>query len=518
VDTERSYDAGLSVLGPRPDGDLRPVDPSVLSDLSLDRIVESLNDRGRDRLVTTLLTELPPDLDTVEYRQEVAHDLRDQEVRRAVTDFRTGMAGVGASVAAAQKPSYGYHWQERRVLAEAMARYGELVTRLSQQLEGADLGSRGLRAMRDHLLRHRSSQEFEELVSSTDATLAGLDAVSASLRIEPGRITVSPAGDDGEYSQQVAELFGRFVDESQPVEHRPFKRAHDPGLTHIAAQVVAEMARLFPEPFQALEEHCRRHGEFRDPVLLRFADESRFYLTYLDMVASLEARGLTFSRPRLSLTDKTVHARDCFDLSLALRLAPRDVPVTNDVRLDGPERILVITGPNQGGKTTYSRMVGQLHHLAALGLPVPGRDVTCPLVDRVLTHFERVEGVDDPTGKLEDELVRLRRILQVATPRSLVVMNEIFTSTSLQDARTLGERVLRQLIERDVLTVYVTFVDELSVLDPATVSLVSQVSDDDPDRRTFRVVRQPANGVARALALARRYGLTSDQLLERIRP
>ncbi len=267
---------------------------------------------------------------------------------------------------------------------------------------------------------------------------------------------------------------------------------------------------------RGLTTRATAYDDFLDPTVTRFDREVQFCLSWLDYVARLAQHGLPCCRPRVGVDAQQIEAHDTFDIALANTLLASPTPIVrNSWHLRDPERIFVVSGPNQGGKTTFARTVGQLHYLGTLGLPVPGREARLLLPDEVFTHFEREEDATS-SGKLEDELLRIHAILDRATDASIIIMNESFSSTTLADSRFLGRQVLSRIMALDAIAVYVTFVDELASLGEKTVSMVSTVDPSDPAVRTFEVVRRPADGLAFAAAIADKYGLTYERLRERL--
>jgi DNA mismatch repair ATPase MutS len=326
---------------------------------------------------------------------------------------------------------------------------------------------------------------------------------------------VSRYENQADYSTEVLATFERF--KQGAVKDYQVKYRTWPGMNHVGAQILALVARLFSVEFSALDEYCRQHAGFFDETIRRFERELQFYLAYLDYIGPLRAAGLSFCYPDVSAASKEIFATDTFDVALARKLVSEGTPVVrNDFRLDGPERIFVVSGPNQGGKTTFARTFGQLHHLASVGCPVPGSAARLFLFDRLFAHFERKEDLAKMSGKLEDDLVRIREVLRAATSNSIVIMNEIFTSTTLTDARFLGGKAMEKIIQLDLLCVYVTFVDEMASLGESVVSMVSTIVPENPAERTYKVVRGPANGLAYALAIADKYNLTYTKLRGRV--
>ncbi|WP_079170173.1 MutS-related protein [Mangrovactinospora gilvigrisea] len=503
---------------------------SALDDLNLTALIDALlltqPPGERDALAPRYRTGLTDPAD-VAHRHEIVRDLSNTQVSDAVRGFTRALRNIREHLSLGERLPHPL--QNHLVRLEAVHDYGAAVTAFAEALTAPEAEPDGLGAALGELVAHLRSAltpgtPFAELRAAADKVTADLAEVRYTLHIRANRISVSRHRGERDHGADIAGLFARFRREGAPSHLAAMPR--DLEMDPVEARILGLVADLNPEPFAALEEFAAKHRDFLDPVLVDFDHEIRFYLAYLDFTGPLRDAGLPFCLPRINEPGGPVRILDGYDLALADKLAHErpdtgaEAIVVNSVALEPPERLLVVTGPNQGGKTTFARMFGQLHHLAALGLPVPAADAELPLPDNLFTHFEREEDLRTLRGKLDDELVRIREALEEATSRSVVIMNESFSSTSLHDARFIGEHVLDKLAALDVTCLYVTFVDELAALPrhgERTVSLVATIVPDDPSQRTYRLVRRPADGRAYATAIAAKYGLTHDALRERLR-
>jgi DNA mismatch repair protein MutS len=488
--------------------------PALFRDLNLDQIIDAVTASKQAYNLKPFFYTPLHNIGAITYRHEVLKDLESNVVLQHIKGFAQGMRAMRDRLTQASKLSYKY--QKQSWFLDAVGIYCDALNRLAHDLSSADVESRGLSAFRDYLINYVESGGFTGLVAETQKLKADLSTIKYSILIKGDTFKVRKYQSEIDYSADVEETFDKFKQGAVKDRRRQFNEW--PEMNHVEAKVLEFVALLYHEIFSGLNDYCAKNIDYLDKTIAIFDREIQFYIAYLEHTEILKHAGLKFCYPRISDTSKEVCSYEGFDLALAYKLVRQEAQVVcNDFYLGGEERIFVISGPNQGGKTTFSRTFGQLHYLASIGCLVPGRAARLFLFDSLFTHFEREEDIKNWRGKLQDDLVRIHEILDAATSNSIIIMNEIFTSTTLQDATFLSEKIMEKILELGLLCVWVSFIEELASFDQQIVSMVSMVVPEDPTLRTYKVIRQPADGLSYALSIAEKYQLTYDLLRERIK-
>lgn len=487
-------------------------EPAFFKDFNLDQIVAALTS-GRDEYdLKPFFRAPPPDVNTVYYRHEIMKDLDREPVREVINRFSRRMQVMREQIVRLSK--FNYKLQKERLFLDAIETYCDAIALLARELCGQELRSRGLLGFRDYLLASIEADDFQILHNETRQIREALTSIVYTLLIRDWGVSVCKYTGETDYGVEVQKTFEKF--RQGDIKAFEFKVQDLPEMNHIEAGILDFVAKLHPEIFAHLDRYCSQNEHYLDLIIARFDREIQFFVSYLEFIEPMRRAGLSFCYPKLTM-DKQVAACACFDLALAGKLVGEKSPVvTNEFHLSDPERIFVVSGPNQGGKTTFARAFGQMHFLGRLGCLVPGCSARLFFYDQLFSHFEKEEDIHNHRSKLEDDLVRVHGVLEQATPNSIMVLNEIFTSTTLKDAVFLGRQILERIVELDLICVCVTFMDELSLLSERTVSMVSTVVPDNPAQRTYRIVRRTADGRSYAMSIAQKYHLTYETLKERL--
>ena len=215
--------------------------------------------------------------------------------------------------------------------------------------------------------------------------------------------------------------------------------------------------------------------------------ELGFYVSCLNLRDALASRGqpLTFADP-VPMASAEFACTDLRDASLALKVA---LVVGNDVDARG-KSLVIITGANSGGKSTFLRSVGLAQLMMQCGMFVTARHLRASVCQQTFTHFIREEDPDMISGRLDEELKRLSVIADQLRPHSLMLFNESFAATNEREGSEIGRQVVRALLEADVRILFVThqfdFANSFCQQQPATTLFLRAPRQAD-GRRTFKL-------------------------------
>jgi len=435
----------------------------LTKDLALDTMFEAMA-RG-DRFVSEvakriILPSVSENCDTINYRQEILRDcLSRPDVVREL---------YSAAVEAMEN--------EKKHYLGVLARHPDWVLRVSIERLGTFLGSiKKLRKIADASACEFSSEGWTTFFTTlknelSDEYMARIRYHLGQLRFRNGVLLSARLGEGNKGEDYI-------------LRERP--RPKETWLAWVLARL-PWLAWLFPPsgPLSSFSVDPRDEGGARMLAVLRergigpvahalgqsadhvhsffrmLQTELAFYIGCLNLRDELKEKGQHVCFPSPAADDeRRLSFRDLRDICLTLST---DKPVVgNDVNADA-QGLMIVTGANQGGKSTFLRSIGSAQLLMQCGMFVPAESFCSSVRDNVLTHFSRKEDAGMRSGRLDEELRRMSDIVDHVTSHSMILFNESFASTNEREGSEIARQIVSALLPKRVKMVFVTHLYEMA--------------------------------------------------------
>ena len=296
--------------------------------------------------------------------------------------------------------------------------------------------------------------------------------------------------------------------------------------TALSLAFTSAIGEVYKQSLRSWKKIVQQYVLENTDFLLGLLPEFEFLLKGTNLVRALRIKGNTLSVPTiLPAADRAFSAKGLYNPAVALKTD--DVMVKNDICFDENAGIYVLTGPNRGGKSVITCAVGLAVAMAQLGLPVPADEAVISPTDGIFTHFPT--GAEDTIdkGRLGEECARLGEIFEEITAESLVLLDETLSSTGSFEGSYIAAEVLTGLSHAGCRAIFSTHLHELAAeidginartkpLGGAPIdTLVAGIEGE--GKRSFLIHRAKPDGKSYARDIAAKYGLTYENIMQKIR-
>lgn len=189
-----------------------------------------------------------------------------------------------------------------------------------------------------------------------------------------------------------------------------------------------------------------------------FRLELGFYKAAINLLNEIKKINGYYVMPIISL-DTNHKYNELYDLALSLKKNKMAVGNTHDA---SNKNLFVITGANQGGKSTYLRSIAQAQIMMQAGIFVCAKEYSSNIVNGLYTHFDREEDSSMQSGKLDEELKRLSNMIDSINKNSMILFNESFQSTNEHEGSNIGLSIINALLDEGLKVFLVTHMFDLS--------------------------------------------------------
>lgn len=314
------------------------------------------------------------------------------------------------------------------------------------------------------------------------------------------------------------------------------------GDEHINSAVRGQSADMDTALFKELDKYTRDFSRRISQALknyreLFFSDINElehqldFYDGAANLISYVRGRGLEMCRPKLlDKCQRKMNMKGSFDLCFFRQAASADYKkfgddllIRNDISMED-ERFYMITGVNNGGKTTFARGVGICQLLAQSGMYVPAESAEISVTDYIFTHFPKEEEIGIDSSRFTTEIKQLKEICDRITPYSMVIMNESIQSTTPDECLEIAGRHLEIMAAAGVRGMYVTHLnglypraEKINEKNYASVigSLVS-IADESSGRRLYKMENKPPMNESMAYTVYDNFGAKIEDIMARL--
>jgi len=407
-----------------------------------------------DRYLSDIMTAAcarawPNDIDTIRYRQEILKDcLANQAVVRQFYAIAIEPFGRERS------------WNFSLYGHDASAKVGSAVRTLQSSLEV-------LRRLRNTCSAHAShfrSPGFRQFFDTLERDLddAYLEAANTDLNnltFRKGVLLSARVGDGGKG-------VGTMLRKPQPRDLSWLQAVITPGIRSYTLQLAPRDdagAQAFGElknrGLSQISDALYQSAGHVLGFLTALRGELAFYIGCLNLANQLAGIGEAIAFPEPVEAPRRFHCRNLRDICLALTMG-RAV-AGNDV--DGDDKpLVIITGANRGGKSTFLRSVGLAQIMLQCGMFVTANIYVSSLRSGLFTHYKREEDRSMRSGKFDEELVRMNAIADQMRGGAIVLFNESFAATHEQEGAEVARQIVSALLENNVTVLFVTHMYEFA--------------------------------------------------------
>ena len=412
--------------------------------------------------------------------------------------------------------------------------YIELVELFHTRLAAAPIHSAGFAALREEVEARRQSGSYRALTAQLEKNqyqIGHVKSIALGVNLD-GTLRVTDVGllalNTEKYRQGsvLDKLLGR--DKNDPMVcisgfANLAKTAREEEKHALDQAVCRALDNAFAKTIRSWEPVIDQYFRDETSFFIGLLDDFRFLSAAVAFLLELKGQGCVLCRPEIRpMKDKALRLKDVYNPMLVLRSEGQTV-VANDFTYDDRGRFYLVTGPNHGGKSIFCYSVGMAQALFQLGLLVPARAAVMSPVRCIFTHFPTSDEDNYGKGRLESECARMSRILSQLQGDDMLLMDESFSSTSLLEGGYIAGEVLSAIAVIGCGGVYVTHIHELTQqvdrfnATPGRTgcidNLVAQMESVADGTRSYRVLRATPDGLSYAKDIARKYGLSCEEIL-----